>query len=148
MDFLSSNWKEDNYMQFNIDCAIDIMNFIIDTQTLNNGVLTTFTVEDLCKNENLSKYSNDLIIFYALLKLYEGNYLNAIIKSIQNKNRIEIIKGLTIRGHEFCEHLKDTYVFQKVKEGINQNGKNSLAYAEIVIHDCLIKASIENLQNQ
>ena len=135
-------------MQFNIDCAIDIMNFIIDTQTLNNGVLTTFTVEDLCKNENLSKYSNDLIIFYALLKLYEGNYLNAIIKSIQNKNRIEIIKGLTIRGHEFCEHLKDTYVFQKVKEGINQNGKNSLAYAEIVIHDCLIKASIENLQNQ
>ena len=134
-------------MQFNIDCAIDIMNFIIDTQTVNNEVLTTFTVEDLCKNENLSKYSNDLI-FYALLKLYEGNYINAVIKSIQNKNRIEIIKGLTIRGHEFCEHLKDTYVFQKVKEGITQNGKNSLAYAEIVIHDCLIKASIENLQNQ
>ena len=134
-------------MQFNIDCAIDIINFIIDTQTLNNGVLTTFTVENLCKNENLSKYSNDLI-FYALLKLYEGNYINAVIKSIQNKNRIEIIKGLTIRGHEFCEHLKDTYVFQKVKEGITQNGKNSLAYAKIIIHDCLIKVSIENLQNQ
>lgn len=133
-------------MQFDIDCAIDIMNFIINNQTLNGGVLTTFTVEDLYENENLSKYSEDTI-FYAILKLYEGNYINAVIKTMQNRNRIEIIKGLTIRGHEFCEHLKDSYILQKVRKGINQEGKRSLAYAEIIVHDCLIKASIENLHN-
>lgn len=127
-------------MQFNVDCAIDIMNFIIDNQKLENGKLDILYCKYLYQDDKLKQYDKD-IIFYAILKLYEGGYIDASIQINQNNYHIRYIKGLTIRGHEFCEHMKEPTISQKVKHNLKSIGKHSLAYAESIIHDCLIEAS-------
>ena len=130
-------------MQFDIDCAIDIMNFI-DNQKLDldNGKLTIFYCKHFYEDDKLKKYGND-IIFYALLKLIEGGYIEASKQDIQNKHRINYVKGLTIHGHEFCENMKSPTIAERVKNGFKTVGQHSLNYAETVIKECMVASSRE-----
>ncbi len=130
-------------MEFNVDCAIDIMNFIIKNQSLSSdGRLNIFYCKNFYESEKLKKYDND-IIFYALIKLYEGGYIDAAIQHYQNKYKINYIKGLTLKGHELYEHMKSPTISEKVKRGFKDVGKHSLAYAESIIKECLVESSKE-----
>lgn len=131
-------------MQFDVDCAIDIMNYIIDNQKLDldSGKLTIFYCKHFYEDDKLKKYGNDTI-FYALLKLIEGGYIEASKQDIQNKHRINYVKGLTIHGHEFCENMKSPTIAEKVKNGFKTIGQHSLNYAETVIKECMVASSRE-----
>lgn len=130
-------------MEFNVDCALGIMKSIIDNQSLSkDGRLNIFYCKHFYESEKLKKYGND-IIFYALLKLHEGGYIDAVIQHSQNKYRINFIKGLTLRGHELCEHMKSPTISEKVKKGIKDIGKHSLTYVESIIKECLVESSKE-----
>ena len=60
-------------MQFDVDCAIDIMNFIIDNQKLSDDKkLDVFYCKHFYEDKRLQKYGED-VIYYALIKLHEGN---------------------------------------------------------------------------
>ncbi len=130
-------------MEFNVDCAIGTMNFIIDNQSLSaDGKLDIFYCKHFYESEKLKEYGND-IIFYALIKLHEGGYIDAAIQHYQNKYKINFIKGLTLRGHELCEHMKSPTISEKVKRGIAEVGRHSLAYVESIIKECLVESSTE-----
>lgn len=130
-------------MEFNVDCAIEIMNFIIDNQSLSeDGRLNIFYCKHFYESDKLKKYGND-IIFYALIKLHEGGYIDAVIQHNQSKCRINYIKGLTLRGHELCEHMKSPTISEKVKRGIKEVGRHSLAYVESITKECLVESSKE-----
>lgn len=131
-------------MQFNVDCAIDIMNYIIDNQTLDiaTGKLKTFLCKNLYEADKLQKYSKE-VIYYTLLLLIDGKYVDAVKQCYQGKQRIKSINGLTLRGHEFCEHMKEPTTADKVKNGLKEIGKHSLSYAESVIKECLVASSKE-----
>lgn len=131
-------------MQFNVDCAIAIMDYIADNQEIDiySGKYITFHSNDFYNANELKAYKKEEI-FYAIIKLKEGYYINANITNNQNRYRIFEIKGLTLRGHEFCEHMREPTTAEKVKNGIKEIGKHSLSYAETVIKDCLVASSRE-----
>ena len=130
-------------MQFDIDCAIDIMNFIIDNQKLSDDKkLDVFYCKHFYEDKKLQKYGED-VIYYALIKLYEGNYIDAAMQIYQNKYRINLIRGLTLKGHEFCEHMKSPTIAERVKNGFKTVGQHSLNYAETVIKECMVASSRE-----
>ena len=108
-------------MVFDVDCAIGIMNHIIENQKLENGKLNSFYCKHFYETDKLKKYDKD-IIYYAILMLH---------------------KGLTLRGHEFCEHMKEPTVSKRVKNGFKAIGKHSLHYAETVIQECLVASTAE-----
>ena len=61
----------------------------------------------------------------------------------QNKYRINLIRGLTLKGHEFCEHMKSPTIAERVKNGFKTVGQHSLNYAETVIKECMVASSRE-----
>lgn len=131
-------------MQFNVDCAIGIMNYIINNQKIDidTGRLSIFYCKDFYEADKLKMYSKE-VIFYALMKLVEGGYIEAATQNNQGKHRIDFVKELTLRGHEFCEHMKEPTTAEKVKNGFKEIGKHSLSYAETVIKECLVASSKE-----
>lgn len=80
---------------------------------------------------------------YTIIKLEEGGYIEANITNNQNRYHVFEIKGLSLRGHEFCEHMKEPTTAEKIKNGFKEVGKHSLSYAEAVIKECLIASSKE-----
>lgn len=131
-------------MQFKVDCAIDIMNYIIDNQKIDyaSGVYNLFYCKNFYNADSLKNYNKETI-YYTIIKLKEGDYIDATITNHHNICRIFDIKGLTLRGHEFCEHMKEPTTANKVKNGFKKIGKHSLSYAEAVIKECLVVSSKE-----
>lgn len=131
-------------MIFDVNCAIDIMNFIIDNQKIDpmTGIYSVFRCKDFYNHDSLKKYSQELI-FYTVIKLKEGDYIDAVITNHHNMYHVFDIKNLTLRGHEFCEHMKEPNVAEKVKNGLKAVGKHTLSYAESVIKECLVESSKE-----
>lgn len=130
-------------MVFDVDCAIGIMNHIIENQKLEDGKLNPFYCKNFYEDDKLKKYDKD-IIYYAILMLSQGGYIDAIINRLANhKQRIDQIKGLTLRGHELCEHMKEPTISEKVKKGFQEIGKHSLHYVETVIQECLVASATE-----
>ena len=114
-------------MVFDVDCAIGIMNHIINNQKVEDGKLNIFYCKHFYEADKLKKYDKD-IIYYAILMLHQGGYIDAKINKLaNNKQKIDSVKGLTLRGHEFCEHMKEPTVSKRVKNGFKALGKHSLA---------------------
>lgn len=61
-------------------------------------------------------------IFYTLLKLNEGGYIN--MKYVFSSNRLSYcsISSLTIRGHEYLETIRSNKAFDYVQDKINEIG--------------------------
>ena len=130
-------------MVFDVDCAIGIMNHIINNQKVEDGKLNIFYCKHFYETDKLKKYDKD-IIYYAILMLHQGGYIDAKINRLaNNKQKIDSVKGLTLRGHEFCEHMKEPTVSKRVKNGFKAIGKHSLHYAETVIQECLVASTAE-----
>ena len=131
-------------MQFNVDCAIGIMNYIINNQKIDyaSGVYNVFYCTDFYNADSLKNYDKETI-YYTIIKLKEGGYIDAVITNHHDICRVFDIKGLTLRGHEFCEHMKEPTTADKVKKGFKEIGKHSLSYAETVIKECLVASSRE-----
>lgn len=96
-------------MRLNIDCVREVM-LAIESAEFNQ----TFTIPEL--SQKLPKYSQDEI-HYTCVKLYEGGYIDAVLKPFPGKAipAVVAINCLTYDGHKFVDTVRDNKVCSAAK---------------------------------
>ncbi|WP_156897615.1 DUF2513 domain-containing protein [Paenibacillus massiliensis] len=102
-------------MRLDHDCVRDILLTIEKYSTLNN-VLTSFHFQGF--DETKSYPLEDII--YTIARLNEAGFLNGSFRAYDNWP-LPLISGLTYKGHEFLDNIRDNNVWEKTKEKVGSS---------------------------
>lgn len=109
-------------MELNPKCIRDVMLSIEELVGLSDNLtIHSVSLDHLCKHELLQQYS-EKEVFYTLLKLNEGNYVELKYSYMSNKLYQCEIGNLTLQGHEYLETIRSNKVFDYVQDKINEIG--------------------------
>lgn len=90
-------------MQLNLDCIRDVL---LELETFPIGLYTVNSFQSC-----LSKYSDEQVL-YTLVKLCEGNYINALFsRTLGGRPIISAVYDITFQGHEFLEKIRSDNVW-------------------------------------
>lgn len=109
-------------MELKPKCVRDIMLAVEELSDFNDSLTTKYiSLDDLCAYDSMNNYSQKEI-FYTLLKLNEGGYINMKYQYASNALAFCFISSLTISGHEYLEAIKSNKAFDYVQGKINEIG--------------------------
>lgn len=106
-------------MQLNLDCIRDVL---LELETFPIGLYTVNSFQSC-----LSKYSDEQVL-YTLVKLCEGNYINALFsRTLSGRPIISAVYDITFQGHEFLEKIRSDNVWNNnLKPAFSSIGSMSL----------------------
>ena len=106
-------------MQLNLDCIRDVL---LELETFPIGLYTVSSFQNC-----LSKYSDEQVL-YTLVKLCEGNYINALFsRTLGGSTIISAVYDITFQGHEFLEKIRSDNVWNNnLKPAFSSIGSMSL----------------------
>lgn len=130
-------------MVLNKDCVRDTLIYIeqnciyYDDPKFGHR-LHEVTFNEICKTEELSKYSQD-DKYYTIQKLFEGNYIKGYVipKNSYDKFRYANIESLSLTGHELLDNIKPKPVWDKTK--------SALKHIESISLDAMSKVAGETM---
>lgn len=102
-------------MKLNHECVRSVLLAVEENSTLYNMLTTAhFSEYDITKT-----FEADEII-YTVIKLKDAEFLTANISYFDNAPTIWVT-GLTYKGHEFLDNIRDNKVWEKTKEKIGSS---------------------------
>lgn len=106
-------------MHLNLDCIRDVL---LELETFPIGLYTVNSFQSC-----LSKYSDEQVL-YTLVKLCEGNYINALFsRTLGGRPIISAVYDITFQGHEFLEKIRSDNVWNNnLKPAFSSIGSMSL----------------------
>lgn len=109
-------------MELNPKCVRDVMLSVEKLVELDeNLTLSPISLDELCKFELLQQYS-EKDVFYTLLKLQEGNYIDVSCSYASNALYRCEIGNLTMQGHDYLDTIRSNKAFDFALDKINEIG--------------------------
>lgn len=107
-------------MKLNPDCIRDIL-LVIEGCNFNEEIRLNYLIQQL------SAYTPDEIE-YTCLKLYEGDFINALTVQLSGDviPRIVSITDMTYSGHQLLENIRPDTVWEKTKTSATKIGSFSI----------------------
>lgn len=103
-------------MKLDCDCVRDVLLYIEREQTMSkedkNFVLDYLYCDRFF--EGIKKHSQETIV-YTVMKLKEAEYIKAYISEADDNILEFYVLGITYKGHQFIEKIKDDTVWGKTK---------------------------------
>lgn len=111
-------------MKLNYDCIRSVLFALEEHIDIDDDLRIVYvSVESLF--EQLPKYENKDIL-YTVEKLTEAGYIKSSIQYAGRMFNDGVIEGITYRGHEFLESIRDNKIWGNVKRALSNVGTMSL----------------------
>ena len=111
-------------MKLNYDCIRSVLFALEEHIDIDDDLRIVYvSVESLF--EQLPKYENKDIL-YTVEKLTEAGYIKSSIQYAGRMFNNSVIEGITYRGHEFLESIRDNKIWVNIKRALSNVGIMSL----------------------
>lgn len=122
-------------MNINIDCIRETLKFCIDNidyeEDDDSWKVKTVNLIILYNSDELKKYSKKEIML-SVVQLDECCFIKILTKFPENKPYLDrcSIEGITFRGYQFYESIRDPSTWEKTKLIANKIGNHTLKFIE------------------
>lgn len=111
-------------MKLNYDCIRSVLFALEEHIDIDDDLRVVYvSVESIF--DQLPKYDNKDIL-YTVEKLTEAGYIKSSIQYAGSMFNDGVIVGITYRGHEFLESIRDNKIWRNVKRALSNIGVMSL----------------------
>lgn len=142
-------------MNLNLDCFRDTLKYCIDhidyEETNHSWKVITVNLDNLYNSDELKTYLKKEIMI-SVVHLDECGFIKVLSKFPENKPYVDrcTIEGVTFKGHQFYENIREPSTWEKTKNIANSIGNHSLKFIEDTAQKCAVTATaaiFSNLSN-